>query len=308
MQTILGANGTIGSVLAKELTVYTKRIRLVSRNPKKVNETDELFSADLSDASQVEKAIAGSEVVYLLVGFDYNIKVWQNNWPKLMRATIDACMKHKTKLVFFDNVYMYDINAIPHMTENSIINPSSKKGAVRKEIADMLLTEVHSGKLTALIARSADFYGANNDRSFLIEVVYKNMKKGKKPNWFIDANKKHSFTYTPDAAKATALLGNTADAYNQVWHLPTDKNTLTGKEMIALFAKEMNVESKISILPMWLLKILGVFIPMMKEMPEMMYQYDRDYFFDSSKFDKRFNFRTTTYQEGVKATIEQTKK
>ncbi len=308
MQTILGANGTIGSVLAKELTVYTKRIRLVSRNPKKVNETDELFSADLSDASQVEKAIAGSEVVYLLVGFDYNIKVWQNNWPKLMRATIDACMKHKTKLVFFDNVYMYDINAIPHMTENSIINPSSKKGAVRKEIADMLLTEVHSGKLTALIARSADFYGANNDRSFLIEVVYKNMKKGKKPNWFIDANKKHSFTYTPDAAKATALLGNTADAYNQVWHLPTDKNTLTGKEMIALFAKEMNVESKISILPMWLLKILGVFIPMMKEMPEMMYQYDRDYIFDSSKFDKRFNFRTTTYQEGVKATIEQTKK
>ena len=250
MQTILGANGTIGSILAKELTVYTKQIRLVSRNPKKVNETDELFSADLSDASQVEKAIEGSEVVYLLVGFDYNIKVWQNNWPKLMRATIDACIKHKTKLVFFDNVYMYDINAIPHMTENSIINPSSKKGAVRKEIADMLLTEVQSGKLIALIARSADFYGPNNDRSFLIEIVYKNIKKGKKPNWFIDANKKHSFTYTPDAAKATALLGNTADAYNQVWHLPTDKNTLTGKEMIALFAKAMNVENKISILPM----------------------------------------------------------
>lgn len=308
MQTILGANGTIGSVLAKELTAYTKQIRLLSRNPKKVNETDDLFPADLSDASQVEKAIEGSEVVYLLVGFDYNIKVWQNNWPKLMRATIDACIKHKAKLVFFDNVYVYDINAIPHMTENSLINPASKKGAVRKEIADMLLNEVKSGKLTALIARSADFYGPNNDRSFLIEMVYKNIKKGKKPNWFIDANKKHSFTYTPDAAKATALLGNTADAYNQVWHLPTDKNALTGKEMIALFAKEMNVQNKVSILPMWLLKILGLFIPIMKEMPEMMYQYDRDYFFDSSKFDKRFSFKTTTYQEGVKLTIEQTRK
>jgi nucleoside-diphosphate-sugar epimerase len=307
MQTILGANGTIGSVLAKELKVYTNHIRLVSRNPKKVNETDELFPADLSDSSQVEKAIAGSEVVYLLVGFDYNIKVWQNNWPKIMRATIDACIKHKAKLVFFDNVYMYDINAIPHMTEGSVINPPSKKGAVRKEIADMLLNEVKSGKLTALIARSADFYGPNNDKSFLIETVYKNMKKDKKPNWFIDANKKHSFTYTPDAAKATALLGNTIDAYNQVWHLPTDKNTLTGKEMIALFAKEMNVENKVSILPMWLLKVLGLFIPITKEMPEMMYQYDRDYFFDSSKFDKRFNFRTTTYQEGVRLTIEQTK-
>jgi len=308
MQTILGANGTIGSVLVKELTAYTNQIRLVSRNPKKVNETDEPFLADLSDANQVEKSIEGSEVVYLLVGFDYNIKVWQDKWPKLMRATIDACIKYKAKLVFFDNVYMYDKNAIPHMTENSVINPPSKKGAVRKEIADMLLNEVKSGKLTALIARSADFYGPNNDKSFLIEIVYKNIKKGKKPNWLIDANKKHSFTYTPDAAKATALLGNTVDAYNQVWHLPTDKNTLTGKEMVALFAKEMNVETKISILPLWLLKILGLFIPIMKEMPEMMYQYDRDYFFDSSKFDKRFNFKTTTYQEGVKLTIEQTKK
>jgi nucleoside-diphosphate-sugar epimerase len=308
MQTILGANGTIGSVLAKELTTYTNQIRLVSRNPKKVNETDELFSADLSDSYQVEKAIEGSEVVYLLVGFDYNIKIWQDKWPKLMHATIDACIKHKAKLVFFDNVYMYDINAIPHMTENSVINPPSKKGAVRKEIADMLLNEIKSGRLTALIARSADFYGPGNDKSFLVEVVYKNIKKGKKPNWFIDVNKKHSFTYTPDAAKATALLGNTVDAYNQVWHLPTNKNTLTVKEMIALFTKEMNVENKVSILPMWLLKILGLFIPIMKEMPEMMYQYDRDYFFDSSKFDKRFNFKTTTYQEGVKLTIEQTKK
>ena len=223
-----------------------------------------------------------------------------------MRATIDACIKHKAKLVFFDNVYLYDINAIPHMTENSTINPPSKKGRVRREIADMLLNEVKSGKLTALIARSADFYGPNNERSVLVDLVYKNMKKGKRPNWLIDANRKHSFTYTPDAAKATALLGNTVDAYNQVWHLPTDKNTLTGKEIIALFAKEMKVDAKFFVLPMLFLKLLGLFSSIMKEMPEMMYQYDRDYVFDSSKFDKRFNFKTTTYQEGVKLTIERT--
>jgi len=306
MQTILGGNGTIGSVLAKELTKYTNSIRLVSRHPKKVNATDELFPADLSDPEQVEKAIAGSEVVYLLVGFEYTLKVWQDKWPKLMRASIDACIKHHAKLVFFDNVYLYDIGAIPHMTEDSPINPPSKKGMVRRQIADMLMTAVKSGKLTGLIARSADFYGPSNDKSFLIEVVYKNIKKGKKPNWFIKADKKHSFTYTPDAAKATAILGNTADAYGQVWHLPTDKNSLTGKEMISLFTKEMNVADKVFVLPMWLLKLLGLFIPLMKEMPEMMYQYDRDYVFDSSKFQEYFNFSPTSYQQGVKETIAQT--
>jgi len=304
MQTILGANGTIGSVLAKELRNYTDKIRLVSRNPIKVNESDELFPADLSNPAMVDKAVEGSEVVYLVVGFDYKLKVWEEKWPKLMSATINACIKHNARLVFFDNVYIYDISAIPHMTEESPNNPPSKKGAVRKKIAQMIMDEVKAGKIMALIARSADFYGPGNEKSFVIEMVYKNLLKGKAANWFIDPDKKHSFTYTPDAAKATALLGNSDDAYNTVWHLPTDKNTLTGREFIELFSTEMKVANKVSVMPMWLIKVLGIFMPVLKEMPEMMYQYDRDYILDSSKFDKRFNFKTTSYQEGVKLTVQ----
>lgn len=304
MQTILGANGTIGSVLAKELSTYTNKIRLVSRNPGKVNESDELFPADLSEPGMVEKAVEGSDVVYLIVGFDYKLKVWKEKWPGLMRATIDACIKHNARLVFFDNVYLYDINAVPHMTEESPVNPPSKKGAVRKLIAQMIMDEVKAGKLKALIARSADFYGPGNEKSFVIEMVYKNLKKGKRANWFINADKKHSFTYTPDAAKATALLGNTDDAYNQVWHLPTDKKTLTGREFIELFSNEMKASGKVNVMPLWLIRVLGLFIPIMREMPEMMYQYAGDYFFDSSKFEKQFNFKPTSYQEGVKLTVQ----
>ncbi len=302
-QTILGANGTIGKVLAKELSAYTKEIRLVSRNPKKTNKSDELFPADLSDASLVEKAIEGSEVVYLVVGFDYTVKAWQENWPKLMKATIAACEKHGAKLVFFDNVYLYDVAAIGHMTEDSPINPPSKKGMVRKEIAGMLMNAVKDGKIHALIARAPDFYGPDNEKSFIIETVYKNLKNGKKPNWFIDATKKHSFIYTPDAAKATALLGNTPDAFNQVWHLPTDKNSLTGHEWVELFNKEMKTSKKAMVISMFLLRVLGIFMPLMREMPEMMYQYDRDYFFDSSKFEKRFNFTPTAYEVGVRSIV-----
>ena len=307
MQTILGANGTIGSVLTKELVNYTDKLRLVSRNPRKVNESDELFPADLSNPAFVDQAVEGSDVVYLVVGFDYNLKVWEEKWPTLMRATINACIKHNARLVFFDNVYSYDINAIPHMTEESEYNPPSRKGAVRKQISQMLMDEVKAGKLMALIARSADFYGPGNDKSFANEMVYKNFLKGRRANWFIDADKKHSFTYTPDAAKATALLGNTDDAYNTIWHLPTDKNTVTGREFIELFSKEMKVPNKLFVMPMWMLRLAGIFVPVLKEMREMMYQYDRDYFFDSSKFDKRFNFKTTTYQEGVRMTVKSNK-
>ena len=303
MQTILGANGTIGSVLAKELVDYTDKIRLVSRNPRKVNESDELFPADLTNPANVDQAIEGSDVVYLVVGLEYNLKVWEEKWPLLIKATINACIKHNARLVFFDNVYMYDINAIPHMTEESLINPPSKKGAVRKQISQMIMDEVKAGRLMALIARSGDFYGPDNNNSFVNEMVYKNFLKGSRANWFVDADKKHSFTFTPDSAKATALLGNTDDAYNTVWHLPTDKNILTGREFVKLFSKEMKVANKIFVMPVWMIKIVGLFVPVLKEMPEMMYQYDRDYFFDSSKFDKRFKFNTTTYSEGIRLTV-----
>ena len=303
MQTILGANGTIGSLLAKELTRYTSDIRLVSRKPEKVHPTDKLFAADLSDRTVVEQAVAGSEVVYLLVGFEYNLKVWQQRWPALMRATVDACIKHRAKLVFFDNMYLYDAATLSNMTETSSINPPSEKGKIRASIAQMLMDEVTNGRITALIARAADFYGPDNRSSLLIELVYKNLKKGKRPNWLMDLDKKHSFTFTPDAARATALLGNTPDAFNQVWHVPTDINALTGRQIIHLFMNELNVHKKPLVLPMWMVKAIGLFVPVMREMPEMMYQYDRDYVFNSRKFEDKFGIIPTSYQEGVKQTV-----
>jgi nucleoside-diphosphate-sugar epimerase len=300
MQTILGAGGSIGQELAKELSVYTNQIRLVSRNPQKVNPTDELFAADLPDKAQIDKAVAGSEVVYITVGFEYDIKVWREKWPALMQYTIDACKKHKAKLVFFDNVYMYDRTHLYHMTEETPVKPSSKKGEIRAQIAGMLLDEVNRGSLTALIARSADFLGPKN--SIIVETVHKNLLAGKKADWFADASKLHSYTFTPDAAKATAILGNTPDAYNQVWHMPTSK-PLTGKQWVELFAKEMGVKPEVRAVPLWLLSILGIFKPIMKELHEMAYQYDRDYVFKSDKFEKRFNFKPTSPEEGVKAVV-----
>lgn len=308
MQTILGSGGAIGQPLARELKKYTSAIRLVSRNPKKVNDTDELFPIDLNDPGQVDKAIAGSEVVYVVVGFEYKLGVWQKVWPAFMQAVIKACQKHQAKLVFFDNVYMYDATAIPHMTENSPIRAVSKKGAVREQLHRMIMEEVEKNNLTALIARSADFYGPENKNSALNLMVADNLVKGKKAQFFGDANKIHTYTYTPDAAMATALLGNTADAYNQVWHVPTTHEKLTNRQWIQLVADELKTEPKMQAVPVWLMKILGLFIPIMKEFPEMLYQYQQDYIFDSSKFEKRFGIKATSPKEGVRVLVESLKK
>ncbi len=307
MQTILGSGGGIGMPLAKELKDYTDQIRLVSRNPKKVNDTDELFPADLSDLNQINKAIAGSDVVYITIGFEYKLGVWQKLWPPFMKAVIDSCKTHNAKLVFIDNVYMYAKSAIPHMTEDSLLKPPSKKGEIRKQLHDMIIEEVEKQNLSALIARSADFYGPDNNNSALSIMVADNLMKGKKAQVFGNLDKIHTYTYTPDAAKAIAILGNTDDAFNQVWHVPTTKEKLTNRQWIHLIAKELEADPKIQSVPNWLLHILGLFIPMMKEFPEMVYQYEQDYYFDSSKFENRFGMKATAPEDGIRNLINNLK-
>lgn len=303
MQTILGSGGAVGIALAKELKQYSDKIRLVSRHPEKVRETDELFAADLLNKDLVHEAVKGSDIVYLTAGLKYNAKTWERDWPLIMANVIDACLKNNAKLVFFDNVYMYAPEEVNHMTEDSIVAPATRKGKVRAVIAQMLFDAIKEKGLIALIARSADFYGQNAATGILNISVIDNYKKNKKAFWQSDADKIHSMTYVPDAAKAVALLGNTPDAYGQVWHLPTSAERWTGKDFINFTAKELNVKPRFYILSKFMISLIGIFSPMVKELKEMQYQNDRDYFFDSSKFEKRFSMKPTSYEEGIRESI-----
>lgn len=303
MQTILGANGNIANEIAKALPQYTQQIRLVSRQPKAVHPSDELMPADLTNAQQTAAAVQGSEVVYLTAGLTYNTKIWQAQWPKIMRNVLDACARHGAKLVFFDNVYMYGRVTGP-MTESTPMRPCSGKGEVRAQIAQMLLDEVAKGRVVAQIARSADFYG-KTPLSFASVMLFDNFAKGKAGQWMISDQYLHSFTYIPDAGKATALLGNTADAYNQVWHLPTDPNALTGKEFIELAATAFGVKPNYTVLKKWMLQAFGWFSPVVGESVEMLYQNEADYLFDSRKFAQRFGQPPTTYRQGLAEIAQQ---
>ena len=135
-------------------------------------------------------------------------------------------------------------------------------------------------------------------------MVTDNLLKGKKANWLVNANKVHNFTFVSDAAKGTAILGNTPDAFNQVWHLPTDATKLTGRQWIELLAAELNTKPRYSILSKAMLGLLGIFMPVLKEIKEMAYQYDRDYFFDSSKFNQRFSYIPVTAKNAARLIIQ----
>lgn len=306
MQTILGAGGAMGIQLAQTLTHYTKEIRLVSRHPKKINQTDILMSANITQRDAIFKAVEGSRICYVTVGFPYQTSAWEKYWLPCIQHIVDACAHYACKLVFFDNVYALDRYALSNITEDTPIGPSSKKGKVRAGVDAYILQAIAEGRIEAIIARSPDFFGYDVlTTSMLMNLIYLNYKKGKSAQWFGNVQALHTMGYTPDLAKGLALLGNTADAYQQIWNLPCSDEALNAIQWAALFGKAMNTEAHIRKMPAWLLRVGGIFVPMLGELYEMNYQFENDYVFNSTKFKKRFNFITTSNEEAVNEVVKQ---
>jgi nucleoside-diphosphate-sugar epimerase len=294
MITILGAGGAISSELVKELA--GRNLRLVSRHQAPVAGA-ETVAADVSDLKQTIAAVSGSSIVYLLVGLKYDLEVWQTLWPRVMRNTIEACKQANAKLVFFDSVYMYGKVEGP-ITEETPFHPLSKKGEVRARIATELLNEIQAGRLTALIARSADFYGPNVRTSAVNILVFDKFAKGRKALWLVNDSVPHSFTFTPDAAKSLVMLADSESAWNQTWHVATAAPPLTGKEFIGLVAREFGCAPAYRVLSRPVVKLAGPFDQTIRETYEMLYQWDSPYIFDSTKFTKTFGFEPTSYVDG----------
>ncbi|MCX6155435.1 MAG: NAD-dependent epimerase/dehydratase family protein [Candidatus Kapabacteria bacterium] len=301
--TILGAGGSIGNSLAYELLKDNEPVLLVSRSNYAIKGA-ESFKADISKYEETLKSVQGSDIVYLCVGLKYDIKVWEELWPKIMLNTIDACKSVNAKLIFFDNVYMY--GAVQgKMTEDTPYNPCSRKGELRARIATTLENEIKKKNLIANIARSADLYGPNittNSGPYIL--VIDKLMKGKNAQWMLDAEKTHSFTYTIDCAKAMKILAKSEDSFNQVWHIPTYNPGITGKTFVELVAKELKKAPKYMILKKWMLQLVGIFDKTVSEINEMLYQTENDYYFDSTKFNRTFSYQPITYEEGIHETIK----
>lgn len=300
MQTILGANGQIGEELARELKRnFTSDIRIVSRRAQKVNDTDEIFSADLSVREKAIEAFKGSEIAYFTLGLPISSDLWEKQFPVILRNVIDACKVNGTKLVFFDNTYMYPQDD-RILTENTAFDPVGRKGRVRRQMAEMVLKEIRSGELEAVICRAPEFYGPTKTQSITNTLIFNNIKEGKTLKVPLSDKKKRSLIWTPDASCATALIGNTPDAFGQTWHLPVDKSHPTYREFIRIASEIYGRDLKYSVVPRFVFSIGALFNKKMKELLELLPRYEYNNIFDDSKFRNKFpNFQVTSYQQGI---------
>jgi len=300
MQTILGANGQIAIELARELgRSFTTDIRLVSRNPRKVNDTDTLVCANLLDARQTSEAVKGSQIAYFTAGLPADTALWQAQFPTMLRNALDACRQHGAKFVFFDNTYMYpQDNRL--LTEDTPFAPTGAKGRVRAAMATMVLEEIAQQRIPAMICRAPEFYGPDKTQSITNILVIDKLRQHKRPRVPVRDDTLRTLIWTPDASRAMALLGNTPDAYSQTWHLPCDDARLTYRQFVTLACEIFGREKDYKVLGKFTLFLAGLFVKQVRELEELLPRYEQDNLFDSGKFKKRFpEFPVTSYREGL---------
>ncbi|WP_310636332.1 NAD-dependent epimerase/dehydratase family protein [Delftia acidovorans] len=301
MQTILGANGQIAVELARELhRNYTHNLRLVSRNPRKVNDTDELVSADLTNSAQTLEAVRGSEVVYFTAGLPPDTELWEGQFPAMLRNALDATRAAGARFVYFDNTYMYPQTA-QRQTEETAFAPVGRKGRVRALMAEMVLAEMQRGDIPVAIARAPEFYGPGKTQSITNTLVIGPLKAGQKAKVPVRDDKLRTLIWTPDASRAMAAIGNAHDAYGQTWHLPCWDERLTYQAFVNLAAATFGVEPRYKVLSHLAMVVAGWVSKPVRELRELLPRYAHDNVFDSSKFKRRFpDFAVTSYAQGLK--------
>lgn len=261
--------------------------------------------SNVLNIDSLREALQGAEYVYVCLGLPYKSKVWEESWPVIMTNIIEVCSEIKAKIVYLDNVYLYGPPPLPmNFDETTSQITNTRKGLVRKKIADQLMQAHATGKVRAVIGRSADFYGPYAVTSVIYQSFLERMLVGKNPQFMGSLNTIHSYAYVDDVGRALVALALDDTCYGEVWHIPT-ASALTIEDLLKIFNKQLNADFRIQYISKFMKKILSVFIPIIKEVEETLYQYEYDFVIDHAKFTRKFpDFKITPHDEAVMKTVQ----
>jgi nucleoside-diphosphate-sugar epimerase len=307
LHVVLGAGGGTGGAIMRELVGQGRRVRAVTRGGRAAASYGALppasfedVAADVTRREQLRRALEGADVVFHCAQPAYTR--WPQEFPAMTRGILAATAAAGAKLVFADNLYMYG-PVDGAMTEETPPVAQTKKGKVRAQMAAELLEAHRDGAARVVIGRSSDYFGPGGLTTVLGERFFRAVLEGKKAQWFADLDQPHTMGYLPDMARAFVTLGERPEADGQVWHTPAAP-ALSGRQYVELAARVAGTQARPAVLGPGMARMLGLFMPVLREFPELMYQYERPFVVDASKFAAAFGpFAVTAHEDALRTTL-----
>ncbi|PCC75643.1 Nucleoside-diphosphate-sugar epimerase [Nannocystis exedens] len=295
LHVVLGA-GQIGGRVVELLRARGLRVRQVRRSA--VGVGPELVAGDITDLDFARRAVEGAAVVYDCMNPAYHR--WPQELLPMARGALHGARHAGARLVALDCLYMYGRPGGP-MREDSPQVPCSKKGELRVKLGELRLAADRRGDVPVAIARASDFFGADLAYAVWNDRFFRRVLAGRKGQMFGDPDLPHAYTYVEDVARALVTLGTSDRGFGHVWHVPTPPAEST-RSLTQRLGRALGRDADVTSVPRWLVRTLGLVSPTMREMAEMIYQWEVPFEVDDSKFRAAFGWSATPVDEAVART------
>ncbi|MCD4849436.1 NAD-dependent epimerase/dehydratase family protein [Arthrobacter sp. AK01] len=299
MYVVTGA-GPVGYAVAEQLARQGHQVRVLTRSGSgPEHPLVERVQADVSDASQLDQAIQGATAVFHCIhGSAYRASAWAAELPQAEQVVMDAAAAAGAVVVFPESLYSYS-EPDNVMTEAGPRTATGGKRGVRTAL--LTARKTHAADTVSVVA--GDFFGPRVKMAHAGERMVAPILAGKAVQFIGSTRQPHSFTYVPDLAAAMIAAAQKPKLWNTVLHAPTGAAVTQG-DMAAAHASAAGVAvPKVSAVPGWVLRVAGVFSTDMREIAELLYQFERPFVMDSSESQKLLGLEPTPLMEAATATM-----
>jgi nucleoside-diphosphate-sugar epimerase len=301
LHVIFGA-GPVGQAIMDALIKRGKRVRISSRNgridaPLGV----EVVKGDASNPTSTRAICEGATVVYNCTNPPYT--QWPELFPLLQAGVLEGAATAGAKLIAMENLYMYGPTGGAAITEDLPHHPRPRKGATRAKMSRDLMAAHRSGKVRVAIGRAADFFGPRVLESAVGERLFSTALQGRATKFIGNPDMPHTYSYMTDIGEAMVILGERDEALGQAWHIPSPQ-TVTSRQFIAMVYEAAGQQSKLQEIPTFLIRTLSPFVPILREVSEILYEFEEPFIMDHSRFQAAFGLSATPLKEAIQKTVE----
>lgn len=298
---VIFGTGPVGMAILDELCAQGKPVRMVNRSGKAdLPAGVELMAGDATNHEFARRAAEGASHIYFALNPPY--ERWSELFPPLQTSVLNAAIETGAKFIVMENLYAYGPRNGQPMTEDMTFEATDSKGITRAKMTEELLAAHQAGKVRVTMGRASDFFGPRVLGAMGGEFVFGHIKAGKTVQVIGKLDQPHTQTYMPDIGKALVLLGERDDALGQAWHIPSP-SAITMQQFIDMAEEAMGKEAKVqAISSRFMLNLLGLFVPMLREFKGTFYQFAQPYVMDDSKFRRTFGVDHTPMQQAINET------
>jgi nucleoside-diphosphate-sugar epimerase len=301
---VVFGGGQVGSPLAERLLAAGHRVRVAKRSPGGIPSSAEAALGDAADRAYCRAAAQGAEVVYHCMNPPYHRAQWTRLVPLYMENLIAGAGAAGARLVVLDNLYMVGRTSGRPITEDTPSRPCSAKGEIRARAAERLLEAHRRGEVRAVTARASDYYGPGGRLTHLGDYFWPAALAGKPARVLVDPDAVHSYHYIPDVAAGLVALGGAGDGdLGRAWLLPCQPAG-TMRELVGRLSRALGRDIRLTGAPRILVRAMGLFVPLMREVDEMLYQWEEPMIVDDRRFRERFGVAPADPEQAARATVE----